>query len=64
MVGVRELRRAVAAFGKRFYDLDVDWQSKTLIPTGADEGLEACFSGLSNRPTRWCLSNRFMTAFC
>ena len=31
---------------KRFYDLDVDWQSETRVSTGTTEGLAACFFGL------------------
>lgn len=46
MLGVPELRQAVAAHGKRFYDLDIDWQTETMVSTGATEGLAACFFGL------------------
>ena len=46
MLGVAELRQAVAAHGKRFYDLDIDWQTETMVSTGATEGLAACFFGL------------------
>ena len=46
MLGVPELRQAVAAHGKRFYDLDVDWQSQVMITTGATEALAATFFGL------------------
>lgn len=46
MLGVPELRQAVAAHGKRFYDLDIDWQAETMVSTGATEGLAACFFGL------------------
>lgn len=46
MLGVPELRQAVAAHNKRFYDLDVDWQSEVMVSTGATEGLAACFFGL------------------
>ncbi|GEM_PF-2029039 len=31
---------------KRFYDLDVDWQSETMVSTGATEDLAACFFDL------------------
>jgi N-succinyldiaminopimelate aminotransferase len=46
MLGDPELRQAVAAHGKRFYDLDIDWQTETMVSTGATEGLAACFFGL------------------
>jgi aspartate/methionine/tyrosine aminotransferase len=46
MMGVPELRQAVAAHNKRFYDLDVSWQAETMVSTGATEGLAACFFGL------------------
>ena len=46
MLGVPELRQAVAEHNKRFYDIDVDWQKNTMVSTGATEGLAACFFGL------------------
>lgn len=46
MLGVPELRQAVATHNKRFYDLDVDWQTEVIVTTGATEGLAACFFGL------------------
>ncbi|WP_416896993.1 MAG: aminotransferase [Minwuia sp.] len=46
MMGVPELRQALAAHGKRFYDLDVDWQTETIVTSGATESLAACFLGL------------------
>lgn len=46
MMGVPELRQAVANHGKRFYDLDVDWQTETLVTTGATEALAATMLGL------------------
>ncbi len=46
MMGVPELRQAVAAHNKRFYGLDVDWQSETMVTSGATEALAACLFGL------------------
>ena len=46
MLGVPELRRAVAEHNARFYGLDVDWETETMVSTGATEGLAACFFGL------------------
>ena len=34
MMGVPELRQAVAAHAKRFYNLDVDWQSEVMVTSG------------------------------
>ena len=31
MLGIPELRQAVAEHNKRFYDLDVDWQTETCL---------------------------------
>lgn len=41
--GVPELRRAVAASNRRFYDLDIDWETETLITAGATAALGAAF---------------------
>jgi aspartate/methionine/tyrosine aminotransferase len=46
MMGLPELRQAVAAHDRRFYGLDVDWQSETLVTSGATEALAACLFGL------------------
>lgn len=46
MLGVPELRQAVAKHNKRFYDLDVDWQTETMVTSGATEALSACLFGL------------------
>lgn len=43
--GVRELREAVAKDNQRFYGLDVDPETETLIVSGATEGLAAAFLG-------------------
>lgn len=41
--GLPELRQAIAAGHKRFYGLDLDWRSETLVLAGATEGLAAAF---------------------
>jgi N-succinyldiaminopimelate aminotransferase len=46
MLGVPELRQAVALHNKRFYEIDVDWETETMVSTGATEALAACFFGL------------------
>ena len=47
MMGVKELRRAVAAANKRFYDLDVDWETEVLVTSGATEALSDCIAALT-----------------
>jgi len=39
MMGIPELRQAVAGHNKRFYGLDIDWQSETMVTSGATEAL-------------------------
>lgn len=46
MMGLPELRQAVAAHNKRFYDLDIDWQTETMITSGATEALTDCMLAL------------------
>lgn len=43
--GIPELREAVARDNKRFYGLDIDPASETLVVSGATEGLAAAFQG-------------------
>lgn len=44
--GVAELRAAVASDNKRFYGLDINADTETLVVSGATEGLAAAFLGL------------------
>lgn len=46
MLGIPELRQAVAAHNERFYGLEVDWQSQVVVGSGATELLSACFLSL------------------
>ena len=46
MMGIPELRQAVAAHNKRFYGLDIDWRTETMVTSGATEALAACLFGL------------------
>lgn len=48
MMGISELRQAVAAHDKRFYGIDANWQSDVLVTSGATEALAACILGLVN----------------
>jgi N-succinyldiaminopimelate aminotransferase len=46
MLGIPELRQAVAAHNKRFHGLDVDWQSEVMVTSGATEALAASILAL------------------
>src|SRR6185503_3298258 len=46
MMGVPELRRAIAAHHRRFYGLSVDWERETLVTSGATEALAAAIFSL------------------
>lgn len=46
MMGLPALRQAVAAINKRFYDLDVDWNSEVMVTSGATEALGDAILGL------------------
>ena len=45
MMGLPELRQAVAAHDRRFYGLEVDWATEVLVTSGATEALADCFLG-------------------
>ncbi len=46
MMGIPELRQAAAAHNNTFYDLDIDWQSQTIVTSGATEAIAASLFGL------------------
>ena len=46
MMGVPELRKAVAEVTERFYGLSVDWRSEVLVTSGATEALSDCMAAL------------------
>ncbi len=46
MLGIPELRQAVAAHNNRFYNLDVDWNSQVMVSSGATESLAASILAL------------------
>jgi N-succinyldiaminopimelate aminotransferase len=46
MMGIPELRQAVAEHAKRFQGLAVDWQTEVLVTSGATEALGDCLFGL------------------
>ena len=46
MMGVPELRQAIADHSRRFYGLEVDWRTETMVTSGATEALAGCLFGL------------------
>lgn len=46
MMGVPELRKAVAEANRRFYGLEVDWKSEVLVTSGATEALSDCMAAI------------------
>jgi N-succinyldiaminopimelate aminotransferase len=46
MMGIPALRQAVAEANKRFYGLDVDWQSEVMVTSGATEAIGDAILGL------------------
>jgi len=46
MLGVPELRQAVAHANKRFHGIEVDWQTEVLVTSGATEALSDCMAAL------------------
>lgn len=46
MMGVADLRQAVAEHNRRFYGLDVDWQGEVMVTSGATEALADSLLGL------------------
>lgn len=46
MMGIPELRQAVADHARRFQGLDIDWQSEVMVTSGATEALGDCLFGL------------------
>ena len=46
MFGIPDLRQAVAEHAERFYGLNIDWQSETMVTSGGTEALGASLLGL------------------
>ena len=46
MMGIPELRQAVAEHNKRFYGIDVDWETQVMVTSGGTEALAASLLGL------------------
>jgi len=47
-LGLPDLRQAVAEANRRFWGIEVDWQTEVLVTSGATEALSDCFFGLFN----------------
>ena len=48
MMGIKELRKATAEHSKSFYNIDLDWESQTIITAGATEAIASSLFGLIN----------------
>jgi len=48
MMGLPVLRQAVAEANRRFWGLEVDWETEVLVTSGATEALADCFFALLN----------------
>ena len=46
MMGIPELRQAIADHDKRFYGIHLDWQTEVMVTSGATEALADCLFGL------------------
>ena len=46
MMGIPELRKAIADHDKRFYGLNLDWKTEVMVTSGATEALADCLFGL------------------
>jgi aspartate/methionine/tyrosine aminotransferase len=46
MMGMPDLRQAVAESNRRFYGLDVDWQTEVMVTSGGTEALASSLFGL------------------
>ncbi|WP_413208255.1 aminotransferase [Rhodospirillum sp. A1_3_36] len=46
MMGLPELRQAIAAHDRRFHGLEVDWATEVMVTSGATEALADCLFGL------------------
>ncbi|WP_085900051.1 aminotransferase [Kiloniella majae] len=46
MMGVPELRQAIADHDKRFYGINLDWKTEVMVTSGATEALADCLFGL------------------
>lgn len=59
MLGVPELRQAVARHSRTYCGIDVQWDSETLVTVGATEAIAASFLGILNEGDEvlctWCI---------
>jgi len=48
LMGIAELRRAIADHDRRFYGIEADWNAEVMVTSGAGEAIAACLLGLIN----------------
>ncbi|MFN3232680.1 MAG: aminotransferase [Alphaproteobacteria bacterium] len=48
MMGMPQLRQAVAAYNRRFYGMEVDWERQVIVTSGATEALTSSLLALLN----------------
>jgi aspartate/methionine/tyrosine aminotransferase len=48
LLGIPELRQAIARHSKTYQGLPVDWESEVLVTVGATEAIASVFLGLLN----------------
>ncbi|WP_120496874.1 aminotransferase [Kiloniella sp. EL199] len=46
MMGIPELRQAIAKHDKKFYGISLDWKTEVMVTSGATEALSNCLFGL------------------
>ena len=46
MMGIPELRQAIAKHDKKFYGINLDWKTEVMVTSGATEALADCLFGL------------------
>ena len=46
MMGIPDLRKSTANHNNYFYDLGINWETETMVTSGATEALAACIFGL------------------
>ncbi len=63
MAGVPELTSAVAAHGRRFYDLDYDAETEITVMSGATEAIFASLQGLLNEADEVVLFEPFYDSY-
>ena len=55
LLGLPELRQAVAQHSHAYQGLALDWQTETLVTVGATEGIASAIMGLCNEGDEVCV---------